>query len=214
LLPALYYAKQDSEREKISEADAEFVAHATREIVEELDRPSTATRDTTATEGSLAPRRLLFLCPARDEIDGVPSPSPASSSMRLRWQVEILGPSMLTSRWRSSWTSAARRWFASGRWRRVGVSHAPPLQAPARAVSRQHRVVGRRPPRRDQRRAAAAREGRRPHRDDHARACAARRGAELAGRDCPQRRGSAKMRVPSRASPASTPGRSRRSPNT
>ena len=36
LLPALYYAKQDWEREKISEAAAEFVAHATREIVEEL----------------------------------------------------------------------------------------------------------------------------------------------------------------------------------
>jgi hypothetical protein len=74
LLPALYYAKQDSEREKISEADAEFVAQATRDIVEDLDqdRPSTATRDTTATGGSsLVPRRLLFLCPARDEIDGV-----------------------------------------------------------------------------------------------------------------------------------------------
>ncbi len=57
LLPALYYAKQDWEREKISEADAEFVASSTREIVEELDQdgPSTATRDATATEGSARP---------------------------------------------------------------------------------------------------------------------------------------------------------------
>jgi predicted PurR-regulated permease PerM len=99
LLPALYYAKQDCEREKISEADAEFVAHATREIVEELDqdRPSTATRDATAAEGSLVPRGLLLLCPARDEIDGVALAIAAQLVDATRWQVEILGPSMLTS---------------------------------------------------------------------------------------------------------------------
>jgi predicted PurR-regulated permease PerM len=99
LLPALYYAKQDCERERISEADAEFVANATREIAEELDqdRPSTATRDTTATEGSLVPRRLLFLCPARDEIDRVALAIAGQLIDATRWQVEILGPSMLTS---------------------------------------------------------------------------------------------------------------------
>jgi predicted PurR-regulated permease PerM len=99
LLPALYYAKQDSEREKISEADAEFVAHATREIVEELDqdRPGPATRDAKATEGSLVPRRLLFMCPARDEIDGVALAIAGQLIDTTRWQVETLGPSMLTS---------------------------------------------------------------------------------------------------------------------
>jgi hypothetical protein len=97
LLPALYYAKQDWEREKIGEADAEFVAHATREIVEELDRPGTATRDTTAREGSLAQRRLLFLCPARDEIDGVALAIAGQLIDATRWQVELLGPAMLTS---------------------------------------------------------------------------------------------------------------------
>ena len=99
LLPALYYAKQDSEREKISEADAEFVAHATREIVEELDqdRPSTATRDTSAEGSSRVPRRLLFLCPARDEIDGVALAIAGRLIDAARWQVEILGPSLLTS---------------------------------------------------------------------------------------------------------------------
>ena len=99
LLPALYYAKQDSEREKISEADAEFVAHATREIVEELDqdRPGPATRDAKATEGSLVPRRLLFMCPARDEIDGVALAIAGQLIDATRWQVETLGPSMLTS---------------------------------------------------------------------------------------------------------------------
>jgi predicted PurR-regulated permease PerM len=99
LLPALYYAKQDWEREKISEADAEFVAHATREIVEELDqdRTSPATRDATATERSRVPRRLLFLCPARDEIDGVALAMVGQLIDATRWQVETLGTSMLTS---------------------------------------------------------------------------------------------------------------------
>ena len=99
LLPALYYAKQDCEREKISEADAEFVAHSTREIVEELhqDRTTTAARDATATEGSLVPRRLLFLCPARDEIDGVAVAIASRLIDATRWQVETLGTSMLTS---------------------------------------------------------------------------------------------------------------------
>jgi hypothetical protein len=99
LLPALYYAKQDCEREKISEADAELVAQATREIVEELvqDHPSTATRDATPTEGSLVPRRLLFMRPARDEIDAVALVIAGQLIDATRWQVEILGPSMLTS---------------------------------------------------------------------------------------------------------------------
>jgi hypothetical protein len=97
LLPALYYAKQDCERERISEADAEFVAHATREIVEELEHTSTATPDTTATEGSLLARRLLFMCPARDGIDGVALAIAGQLIDASRWQIEILGLSMLTS---------------------------------------------------------------------------------------------------------------------
>ena len=36
LLPALYYASQDRQREEISDADAQFVSHATQEIVDEL----------------------------------------------------------------------------------------------------------------------------------------------------------------------------------
>ena len=101
LLPALYYAKQDSERERISEADAEFAANATREIVEDMDqdRSSTATPEAKATEGSrsLVPRRLLFMCPARDEIDAVALTIAGRLIDATRWQVEILGPSLLTS---------------------------------------------------------------------------------------------------------------------
>ena len=99
LLPALYYAKQDSERERISEADAEFVANATREIVEDMDqdRSSTATPEAKATEGSLVPRRLLFMCPARDEIDAVALAIAGRLIDATRWQVEILGSSLLTS---------------------------------------------------------------------------------------------------------------------
>ena len=99
LLPALYYAKQDAERERINEADAEFVANATREIVEDMaqDRPSTAIPETNAAEGSLVPRRLLFMCPARDEIDAVALAIAGRLIDATRWQVEILGPSLLTS---------------------------------------------------------------------------------------------------------------------
>ena len=101
LLPALYYAKQDCDRERISEADAEFAANATRDIVEDMDqdRLRTATPEAQATEGSrsLVPRRLLFMCPARDEIDAVALAIAGRLIDATRWQVEILGPSLLTS---------------------------------------------------------------------------------------------------------------------
>ena len=99
LLPALYYAKQDWEREKISEADAELVAHTTREIVEELDqdRTSEAIRDASAPVGRLVTRRVVLLCPARDEIDGVAVAMAGRFIDAARWQVETLGTSMLTS---------------------------------------------------------------------------------------------------------------------
>ena len=79
--------------ERISEADAEFVAHATREIVEDWTRTVRARRPRrrTATEGSLVPRRLLFLCPARDEIDTVAIAIAGRLIDATRWQVEILG---------------------------------------------------------------------------------------------------------------------------
>ena len=75
------------------------MANATREIVEDMDqdRPSTATPEAKATEGSLVPRRLLFMCPARDEIDAVALAIAGRLIDATRWQVEILGPSLLTS---------------------------------------------------------------------------------------------------------------------
>ena len=99
LLPALYYAKQDWEREKISEADAEFVASSTREIVDELhqDGRSPAPSDAEPTTGRLGPRRLLFLCPAQDEIDAVAVHIASRLIDATRWHVETLGTSMLTS---------------------------------------------------------------------------------------------------------------------
>ena len=84
LLPALYYAKQDWEREKISEADAEFVAHATREIVEELDqdRPSTATRDAKRRRAASARGASCSCVRPATRSTAWPSRSPAGSSTR------------------------------------------------------------------------------------------------------------------------------------
>lgn len=99
LLPALFYAKQDWEREKISEADAEFVASSTRDILEELSATSEtlATPDPKATVDHRNPRRLLFLCPAQDDIDAVAVAIASRLIDATRWEVEVLGPSMLTS---------------------------------------------------------------------------------------------------------------------
>jgi predicted PurR-regulated permease PerM len=99
LLPALYYAKQDWEREKIPEADAEFVASSTRDIVDELhqDGTSQAPGDAEATKGSPVPPRLLLLFPAQDEIDAVAVAIASRLIDPTRWQVETLGTSMLTS---------------------------------------------------------------------------------------------------------------------
>ena len=139
LLPALYYAKQDSEREKISEADAEFVAHATREIVEELDqdRPSTATRDATATEGSARPAAppVPVSGPRRDRRRGPRDRRPAHRRDPLAGRdpgavhVDVGGG---PARGRASPGAGLHRVGGAGR----GEPHAAPLQAPARAVSR------------------------------------------------------------------------------
>jgi predicted PurR-regulated permease PerM len=98
LLPALYYASQDRDREDISDLDAQFVARATREIVDELtpDRPGSAT-SATAVGGAGAPRPLLLMCPARDELDAVALAMVEQLVDPARVQVETLGVSLLTS---------------------------------------------------------------------------------------------------------------------
>jgi len=70
LLPALYYAKQDRDRGLLSEGDAQFVAQATREILDVLanDAPAPAEKDRGDRPETDTPVRILG-CPAQDEAD-------------------------------------------------------------------------------------------------------------------------------------------------
>jgi predicted PurR-regulated permease PerM len=70
LLPALYYAKQDRDRGLLSEGDAQFVAQATREILDVLahDALAPSGRDPGDHPGTDTWVRIVG-CPARDEAD-------------------------------------------------------------------------------------------------------------------------------------------------
>jgi predicted PurR-regulated permease PerM len=72
LLPALYYAKQDRDRDLLSESDAQFVGQATREILDVLahDAPAPSERDPGDPPGTDTRVRIVG-CPARDEADVV-----------------------------------------------------------------------------------------------------------------------------------------------
>jgi predicted PurR-regulated permease PerM len=101
LLPALYYANQDRQREEISEADAQFVAHATQEIVDDLtqDQSSSAetvVRPTVVDTGARSPQ-LLLACPARDEVDAVALRMFEHLFDPSQGRVEIVGVPLLTS---------------------------------------------------------------------------------------------------------------------
>lgn len=96
LLPALSFARQDSEREQISDEDADFVARATRELTEEMGRPVPLfSAGAARREGDDA--RLLLLCPARDDLDEVALTMAAQLLDRSRWHVEMLGAGLLTA---------------------------------------------------------------------------------------------------------------------
>jgi len=71
LLPALYYAKQDRDRGLLSEGGAQFVAQATREILDVVlahDSPAPPERHPGDHPGTDT-RVLIVGCPARDEAD-------------------------------------------------------------------------------------------------------------------------------------------------
>jgi hypothetical protein len=101
LLPALYYAKQDRDRGLLSESDAQFVAQATREILDVLahDVPAPSERDPgdlSVSESGDARVRIL-VCPARDETDAVALEMVRQLLDPARYWVEVSGAGMLTA---------------------------------------------------------------------------------------------------------------------
>jgi hypothetical protein len=102
LLPALYYAKQDRDRGLLSEGDAQFVGHATREILDvlALDAPALSGKDTG--DLSVSPpgadtRVRIVGCPARDEADVLALEMVRHLLDPARYRIEVSGTGMLTA---------------------------------------------------------------------------------------------------------------------
>jgi len=96
LVPALSFAKRDLERDDLSEADAEFVVQATREIVADLGERQAAAAPKPAPEHALARVRLLA-CAAGAGADLLGVEMLTALLDPTRWDVEMLGPESLTS---------------------------------------------------------------------------------------------------------------------
>jgi hypothetical protein len=102
LLPALYYAKQDRERGLLTEADAQFVGQATREILDILapdaSVPSESdTRDLSASDPGADHRVWIVACPARDESDALALEMVRHLLDPARFRIQLIGASMLTA---------------------------------------------------------------------------------------------------------------------
>jgi predicted PurR-regulated permease PerM len=102
LLPALYYAKQDRDRGLLTEADAQFVARATREILDVLthDAPAPSERDSGGLSGGdpgADDRVWIVGCPARDETDALALDMVRRLLDPARYRIEVIGPAMLTA---------------------------------------------------------------------------------------------------------------------
>jgi predicted PurR-regulated permease PerM len=100
LLPALYYAKQDRDRDLLSEGDAQFVGQATREILEVLahDTPAPSKKDPDGfSVGDPVDTRIRILgCPARDEADALALEMLRQLLDPARYRIEVSGTGTLT----------------------------------------------------------------------------------------------------------------------
>jgi len=104
LLPALSYAKEDRQRDILTDADVQAIVQATREIVEDLaTHPSAAASEAlAAAEEDEAPRLPLVPvpllgCPARDDVDALAVRMLQQACDPTRIAVDLLPPRQLTS---------------------------------------------------------------------------------------------------------------------
>ncbi len=99
LLPALYYTKQDRERDNITDSDVQFAVLSTRDILEELRQDRALAVATPAASHPAADGRAVrvLLSPARDELDAAALGMLARLMEPDGYEVEILGAGMLTS---------------------------------------------------------------------------------------------------------------------
>jgi predicted PurR-regulated permease PerM len=92
LLPALFYAKQDRDRGLLTEADAQFVVQATRDILDVLGQEAPAAAPDTAVAAI-----TLLGYPARDEADAVALEMVRRLLDPVAYRVELSAPAMLTA---------------------------------------------------------------------------------------------------------------------
>jgi predicted PurR-regulated permease PerM len=102
LLPALYYARQDRDRGLLTEADTQFVAQATREILDVVAHATPAPSDgdgggRVVSEPGVDARVWIVGCPARDEADVLALEMVRRLLDSVRYRFEVIGPAMLTA---------------------------------------------------------------------------------------------------------------------
>ena len=98
LLPALYYANLDAQRDQIDAADSEFVVEATWDILEELTQNERVVEQVAQPDAAKEDLRpLLVLCPARDRADEVALGMLEDLVPTAHYRVENVGVPLLTS---------------------------------------------------------------------------------------------------------------------
>jgi predicted PurR-regulated permease PerM len=102
LLPALFYAKQDRDRDLLSEDDARFVGQATREILDVVahEAPARSEKDTgdlSVNDPGADTRVLMLGCPARDEADALALEMVRRVLDPARYRMQLSGTGMLTA---------------------------------------------------------------------------------------------------------------------
>jgi predicted PurR-regulated permease PerM len=100
LIPALSTAKKDLARGNLSATEGEFIVLTTRELVEELSvSPDTseASAPTPDQEARSQPKVPVVFCPVEDEADELALLMLQHMLTPARYEVELLGASMLTS---------------------------------------------------------------------------------------------------------------------
>jgi len=98
LLPALYYANLDGQRDQIEAGDSEFVVEATWDILEELTQNERFVEEIAKPDAGKADTRpLLLMCPARDRADEVALGMLEDLVPVAHYRVENVGVPLLTS---------------------------------------------------------------------------------------------------------------------
>lgn len=104
LVPALYYAKQDQQRNTLTPEEAHFIYQATDDLVEDLGATHAATSASATPVAHaedvavvLPPKVRILACPAHDEVDEVALRMLQHTLDPLRFEVEITHTALLTT---------------------------------------------------------------------------------------------------------------------